>query len=124
MHAFERRPPGSLRTMDIVAALFSIAMLMLLLRFWSPKKIWQFEHQRSAEDSAEANVATITITARQSRGVVATSSICMHAPEDGPEHQSVDEHQRERAHEVFALAFPISYRLCRTRSAEPGDPTR
>jgi acyl-CoA thioesterase-2 len=35
--------------------------------------------------------ATITITARQSRGVVATSSICMHAPEDGPEHQSVDE---------------------------------
>jgi acyl-CoA thioesterase-2 len=35
--------------------------------------------------------ATVTITARQSRGVVATSSICMHAPEDGPEHQSVDE---------------------------------
>jgi len=35
--------------------------------------------------------ATITIAARQSRGVVATSSICMHAPEDGPEHQSVDE---------------------------------
>jgi acyl-CoA thioesterase-2 len=35
--------------------------------------------------------ATVTITARQSRGVIATSSICMHAPEDGPEHQSVDE---------------------------------
>ena len=35
--------------------------------------------------------ATVTITARQSRGVVATSSICMHAPEDGPEHQTVDE---------------------------------
>ena len=35
--------------------------------------------------------ATVTITARQSRGVVATSTICMHAPEDGPEHQSVDE---------------------------------
>jgi acyl-CoA thioesterase II len=34
---------------------------------------------------------TVTITARQSHGVVATSSICMHAPEDGPEHQSVDE---------------------------------
>ena len=35
--------------------------------------------------------ANVTITARQSRGVVATSSICMHAPEDGPEHQSVDD---------------------------------
>jgi acyl-CoA thioesterase-2 len=35
--------------------------------------------------------ATVTITARQSHGVVATSSICMHAPEDGPEHQTVDE---------------------------------
>jgi acyl-CoA thioesterase-2 len=35
--------------------------------------------------------ATVTITARQSHGVVATSSICMHATEDGPEHQSVDE---------------------------------
>jgi acyl-CoA thioesterase-2 len=35
--------------------------------------------------------ATVTITARQSRGVVATSAICMHAPEYGPEHQSVDE---------------------------------
>ncbi len=35
--------------------------------------------------------ATVTITARQSRGVMATSAICMHAQEDGPEHQSVDE---------------------------------
>ena len=35
--------------------------------------------------------ANVTITARQRRGVVATSSICMHAPEDGPEHQSVDD---------------------------------
>jgi len=35
--------------------------------------------------------ATVTITARQSRGVVATSAICMHAQEDGPEHQSVDQ---------------------------------
>jgi acyl-CoA thioesterase-2 len=35
--------------------------------------------------------ATVTIVARQSRGVVATTSICMHAIEDGPEHQSVDE---------------------------------
>lgn len=35
--------------------------------------------------------ATVTITARQSRGVVATSTICMHAQEGGPERQSVDE---------------------------------
>jgi acyl-CoA thioesterase len=35
--------------------------------------------------------ARATITARQSRGVVATSTICMHTAEDGPEHQSVDE---------------------------------
>ena len=34
--------------------------------------------------------ATVTITARQSRGVVATSSICMHTPEDDPERQTVD----------------------------------
>jgi acyl-CoA thioesterase-2 len=35
--------------------------------------------------------ATVTITARQSHGVVATSTICMYAAQDGPEHQSVDE---------------------------------
>ena len=35
--------------------------------------------------------ATVTITARQSRGVVATSSICMHAVEDGPQRQTVDD---------------------------------
>jgi len=35
--------------------------------------------------------ATVTITARQSRGVVATSAICRHAQEGGPEHQSVDQ---------------------------------
>ncbi len=33
--------------------------------------------------------ATLTITARQSRGILATSSICMHVFEDGPEHQAV-----------------------------------
>ncbi|MGX9792868.1 acyl-CoA thioesterase [Mycobacterium sp. MMS18-G62] len=35
--------------------------------------------------------ATVTITARQSRGVVATSSICMHTLEGGPERQTVAE---------------------------------
>lgn len=33
--------------------------------------------------------ATVTITARQSHGVLATSSICMHVVEDGPAHQEV-----------------------------------
>ena len=37
------------------------------------------------------SLATVTITAQQSRGVVATSSICMHVIEDGPQRQSVDE---------------------------------
>src|SRR5882757_765620 len=35
--------------------------------------------------------ANITITATQSRGMVATSSICMHAIEDGPQHQTIDD---------------------------------
>lgn len=34
---------------------------------------------------------SVTITARQSHGVIATSSICMHVLEDGPERQSVDD---------------------------------
>ena len=33
--------------------------------------------------------ATLTVTGRQSNRVLATSSICMHAMEDGPEHQAV-----------------------------------
>lgn len=35
--------------------------------------------------------ATLTITARQSRGVLATTSVCMHAAEDGPDRQAVDD---------------------------------
>jgi acyl-CoA thioesterase II len=34
--------------------------------------------------------ATVTITATQSRGVIATASISMHAAESGPEHQEVE----------------------------------
>jgi acyl-CoA thioesterase II len=48
----------------------------------------RYQATRQHEGRSFANV---TITAMQSRGVVATSSICMHAIEDGPEHQSVDE---------------------------------
>jgi acyl-CoA thioesterase-2 len=46
---------------------------------------------RATRQHEGRSFANVTITARQSRGVVATSSICMHAPEDGPEHQSVDD---------------------------------
>ena len=35
--------------------------------------------------------AAVTITARQSRGVIASCVTCMHSSEDGPEHQCVDE---------------------------------
>lgn len=55
----------------------------------------RYQATRQHEGRSFANV---TITARQSRGVVATSSICMHAPEDGPEHQSV--------HDVPAVLGP------------------
>ncbi len=34
--------------------------------------------------------ATLTMTARQTRGVLATSSVCMHIAEDGPAHQSTE----------------------------------
>jgi acyl-CoA thioesterase-2 len=48
----------------------------------------QYEAARHHEGRS---FATVTITARQGRGVVATSSICMHTLEDGPEHQTVDD---------------------------------
>jgi acyl-CoA thioesterase II len=48
----------------------------------------RYQATRQHEGRSFANV---TITARQSRGVVAMSSICMHTHEGGPEHQSVDE---------------------------------
>jgi acyl-CoA thioesterase-2 len=35
--------------------------------------------------------AALTVTARQSRGVLATGSVCMHASESGPERQAVDD---------------------------------
>ncbi len=35
--------------------------------------------------------AAVTITAAQSRGIIATSSISMHAAEDGPEHQETQD---------------------------------
>jgi acyl-CoA thioesterase-2 len=48
-------------------------------------------HYRATRHHEGRSFATVTITAHQSRGIVATSSICMHVIEDGPERQSVDE---------------------------------
>jgi acyl-CoA thioesterase-2 len=48
-------------------------------------------HYRATRHHEGRSFATVTITARQSRGIVATSSICMHVLEDGPLRQSVDE---------------------------------
>jgi acyl-CoA thioesterase-2 len=48
-------------------------------------------HYRATRHHEGRSFATVTITARQGRGIVATSSICMHVLEDGPQRQSVDE---------------------------------
>jgi acyl-CoA thioesterase II len=48
-------------------------------------------HYRAMRQHEGRSFATLTITANQSRGIVATSSLCMHALEDGPQRQSVDE---------------------------------
>jgi acyl-CoA thioesterase-2 len=46
----------------------------------------QYEATRAHEGRS---FAALNITARQSRGVIATSSISMHAVEDGPDHQEI-----------------------------------
>jgi acyl-CoA thioesterase II len=44
----------------------------------------------ATRNHAGRSFAALTITARQGRGVVATSSISMHASEGGPEHQEIE----------------------------------
>jgi acyl-CoA thioesterase II len=53
-----------------------------------PDKTVKSLHEVFAREGGRS-FAALTITARQPRGVLATSSVCMHAAEDGPEHQSV-----------------------------------
>ncbi|AGB24779.1 acyl-CoA thioesterase [Mycobacterium sp. JS623] len=48
-------------------------------------------HYLATRQHEGRSFATVTITARQSRGVIATSSVCLHVIEDGPQRQSVDE---------------------------------
>ena len=45
---------------------------------------------RATRQHEGRSFATLTITATQSRGVIATAAISMHALEDGPQHQDVD----------------------------------
>jgi lactate permease len=42
---------------DIVASAASIAAMVVLLRFWQPKKIWRFEDEREADAAAGFGVA-------------------------------------------------------------------
>jgi acyl-CoA thioesterase-2 len=46
-------------------------------------------HYRATRHHEGRSFATVTVTARQSRGIVATSSICMHVIEDGPQRQTI-----------------------------------
>ena len=67
--------------------------------------------------------AALTITARQPRGVLATSSVCMHAAEDGPERQSVEavprpldeKHRVELDTSTLDPATTFAYRTSRDR---------
>ena len=45
---------------------------------------------RATRQHEGRSFATVTITATQSRGVIATATVSMHALEDGPQHQDVD----------------------------------
>ncbi|NEB02821.1 acyl-CoA thioesterase II [Streptomyces sp. SID13726] len=58
----------------------------LFARAGHPEEAVRYEVERHHEGGS---FATLTIVARQSKGVVATASVSLHAPEDGPAHQSV-----------------------------------
>ncbi len=49
---------------DVAAAITSMASLIVLFRFWQPKKIWRFEHDEA--DSAASVAATTNPTGRAS----------------------------------------------------------
>jgi acyl-CoA thioesterase-2 len=67
--------------------------------------------------------AALTITARQPRGVLATSSVCMHTAEDGPERQNVEavprpldeKHRVELDTSTLDPARTFAYRTSRDR---------
>jgi len=56
---------------DIVASAVSITSMVVLLRFWQPKKVWRFEHERES-DAAAAFAGAVpagSIGAMKSRAV-------------------------------------------------------
>lgn len=70
--------------------------------------------------------AALTITARQSHGVVATSSISMHTVEDGPEHQEVEDVPAVLGpeHDVALDLIPFQTRAAIDLSATTTGPPR
>jgi acyl-CoA thioesterase II len=70
--------------------------------------------------------AALTITARQPRGVLATSSVCMHTAEDGPEHQSVEAIPRplDEKHRVELDLIPWEARSVDDLNAVAAGPAR
>ncbi|MFK4105216.1 acyl-CoA thioesterase [Streptomyces sp. NPDC019531] len=58
----------------------------LFARAGRPEEPVHYEVERHHDGGS---FATLTITARQSKGVVATASVSLHTPEDGPAHQTV-----------------------------------
>ncbi|HLX62743.1 MAG TPA: lactate permease LctP family transporter [Planctomycetota bacterium] len=51
---------------DVVGAIFSMFMLVVLLQFWKPKKAWQFEHEKTdVPVSTAAAVDAGSISARE-----------------------------------------------------------
>lgn len=70
--------------------------------------------------------AVVAIVARQSRGVIATASVSMHALEDGPEHQHVDAIPAVLGpqHEVTLSLIPWQIRTnIDLNAATPGPPS-
>jgi acyl-CoA thioesterase II len=70
--------------------------------------------------------ATLTTTARQTRGVLATSSVCMHTAEDGSEHQSAEAVPAllNEKHRVELDLIPWETRSVDDRNAVAAGPAR
>ncbi|MGW3285901.1 acyl-CoA thioesterase [Streptomyces sp. NPDC001002] len=60
---------------------------VLFARAGRPEEPVRYEVDRHHDGGS---FAALTIVARQQKGVVATASVSLHVPEDGPAHQSVD----------------------------------
>jgi acyl-CoA thioesterase-2 len=85
---------GQLLAQFVQAALLAVpdkavkSMHVLFPRAGRNDEPVRYELRRHHEGST---FATVSIVARQSKGVLATASVSLHAPEDGRDHQSVPE---------------------------------